>query len=114
METVEYAPPMAEIVRQGMGEAFLVVNNEGAIRSASQAAEYLLGYEPGQLVNMSLAELGFFRRPIGLLYSAARPQTTQLVKRSGEQVSVTITATPLDSDAPGEYLLQLVRDDERI
>ena len=114
METTEYVLPLVHTVAPGAAEAFLVVSSEGRIRSASHAAELLLGHEPGQLIDMYFPELWYSRSGYALPRDASRPRVAELVRRDGEPVAVTISAQPMTGDSPGDQLLTLVREDDRI
>lgn len=114
VETTVYALPLVHTVRQGAAEAFMVVSSEGRIRSANRAAELLLGHEPGQLIDMYFPEMWYSPRRSGLPADGVHPQTGELIRRDGELVPVTISTTPLASDPPGDRLLMLVREDDRL
>lgn len=112
MTTTEQPLPLAPT---GLGsDAFLIIDSKGRILSASRAAGSLLGYELGAITTMQLTDLWYARPPLGWTRNDGRPQVADLAHASGEALPVRLTAVPLAGGESGDWLLSLVREDERV
>ncbi len=102
---VEYALEVVDYLRQAVSEGIVIVDAEGHVRLANQAAESILGYGPGQLTSVQLPDVwsaGLSRT------SRARPVEIELRARDGAAVPVSVVSAPLSGDEGGERLVSLV------
>ena len=108
META-YVGRFSDFLRRHGMEGVLVLAENGKILSANRAAEALLGYGAGQLMNLSIAEL--WQGYNGSSRGAAdwtRPHDVELTRRNGEALPASVAVAPLEGAAEGERLVSFI------
>lgn len=105
----EHGVQLVDYLRRNVTEGMLIVDQGGRITAANEAAEFLLGYEPGQLTSLFFSEL-WSSQPVRLL-PRARPVDAELVRNDGGRLPVSLAVAPVEGAPDGEQLVSIVPRD---
>jgi signal transduction histidine kinase len=105
----EYAAQFSDYLRRHGLEGVVVVAGNGKILSANRVAESLLDYGAGQLTNLNFSDVWVGSYPPSRTsLERSRPQETELIRRNGEALPVSLAVTPVNGSAESERLVSFV------
>ena len=110
---IAYVAQFSDFLRRHGLEGALILDKNGKILSANRAAESLLGYGAGQLINLSITDFWKDYDPSARdLPDWSRPRDVDIVRRNGDRLPATVTVAPLEGTAESERLLSFVSQTE--
>lgn len=106
-------PQFHEHLWQGLVEGLVVLDATGRVTAANEAAEALLGYNPGELIGRSYTVFWpeSAPSPIDLSLDGQRSHKAEMQRGDGRTIPVNLTIFPLDAGANRQQIITITNLD---